>query len=79
MISSSWVMLVFSLWVGMLGGTLYVKAFSLIRRQAAPRLREFSLGVASVADTTGIVVSTLVSTGLEVGLNRYRRRKGLNI
>lgn len=77
-VKSSWVVLVVSLWVGMLGGTLYVKAFSLIRKQAKPHLREFSLGVASVADTTGIVLSSAVSSALEVSLNRYRARKGLN-
>lgn len=43
--------------VGLLGGAVYVGAFSLIGAEVEPSLREFALGAASVADSVGIAVA----------------------
>lgn len=63
--------LVATVWVGLLGGALYVNAFRLIRAKSAPNMREFFLSVASVADTTGIVLASFVSLALEKAINQH--------
>eukprot|EP01104_Vermistella_antarctica_P008834 TRINITY_DN2247_c0_g1_i1.p1 TRINITY_DN2247_c0_g1~~TRINITY_DN2247_c0_g1_i1.p1 ORF type:complete len:121 (+),score=11.49 TRINITY_DN2247_c0_g1_i1:384-746(+) len=49
---------------GLLGGLTYANAFWQISHQVDPRYREYSMGVASVADTCGIVMAAVGSIGL---------------
>ena len=57
-------------YVGLLGGAVYVNAFTLISKQVAPEYVEFSLSAASVADTFGIILS--VVTGLYIQCEMYK-------
>lgn len=41
---------------GLLGGAVYVNAFTLICSEVAPARQEFALSAASVADSFGIVL-----------------------
>lgn len=70
---SPWPVLGLVFWEGLLGGATYVNAFAMIREsdKLEPQLREFSLGVASVADTCGIVSAAMLSLWLECALNRH--------
>uniref|UniRef100_S4RAQ4 Battenin n=1 Tax=Petromyzon marinus TaxID=7757 RepID=S4RAQ4_PETMA len=52
-----WLALPIILWEGLLGGAAYVNTFLNISAERDKRRREFSLGVASVADTLGIALS----------------------
>ncbi|EIE19722.1 hypothetical protein COCSUDRAFT_54594 [Coccomyxa subellipsoidea C-169] len=44
---------------GLLGGAVYVNAFTLLSREVEPRLREFSLAAASLADSVGIALADI--------------------
>ena len=46
---------------GLLGGAVYVNAFTLIAREVEPQYREFSLGAASVADSAGIALADVAA------------------
>lgn len=71
-IPSPWVVLCFVVVVGLFGGACYVNAFRQISEDMKdPRLREFSLGVASVADTLGIVLASITAIFLECELDKY--------
>lgn len=48
---------VFAFYEGLLGGGCYVNAFSRIRKETDPKHCEFSLGIASVADSFGITLA----------------------
>ena len=78
-VDSSWLVLLFVFWEGLLGGAVYVNGFATIRERAKPEYREFSLGVASVADTSGIVAASLLSTWLEPALNAFRTSNRLPV
>ena len=45
--------------VGLLGGAVYVNAFTLVSRHVQQGMVEMSLSAASVADTSGIMLSAL--------------------
>jgi battenin len=49
------------LYEGLLGGGTYVNAFYRISKEVAPEYKEFSMGVASCADSTGIAIAGGVS------------------
>ena len=55
---------------GLLGGFVYVNAFTLISREVAPPLVELSLTATSVADTLGILAADL--TGLVIQKALYQ-------
>ncbi|PRW51162.1 Batten s disease Cln3 isoform A [Chlorella sorokiniana] len=42
---------------GLLGGAVYVNAFTLISKEVPPQYREFSLGAASLADSLGVALA----------------------
>jgi len=46
--------------VGLMGGAVYVGAFTLISAEVEGPLREFALAAASVADSVGIAVADVV-------------------
>lgn len=77
MMPAAWMVLFLVFWEGLLGGCVYVNGFRLIKERKRPDLREFSLGFASVADTFGIVIASLLSLWLEPTLRTYRRRHHL--
>mmetsp|Transcript_77792 Transcript_77792/g.223393 ORF Transcript_77792/g.223393 Transcript_77792/m.223393 type:complete len:345 (+) Transcript_77792:501-1535(+) len=47
--------------VGLLGGGVYVNAFTLINKEVDPDLREMALSSACVADSTGILLADIMS------------------
>jgi battenin len=53
----NWMLLLLAGVAGLLGGAVYVNAFTLISREVEPQYREFSLGAASVADSAGIAIA----------------------
>ena len=44
---------------GLLGGAVYVNAFTLLAKEVEPSLREFSLSAASLADSVGIALGDI--------------------
>lgn len=56
----SWWLLAPALFVGFLGGGVYVGAFSLIAQEQDPAYVELALSSASVADTFGIIVADIL-------------------
>lgn len=52
--------------VGLLGGGVYVNAFTLISKSIDPRYREFSLGAASLGDSLGIAFADVVGILIQV-------------
>eukprot|EP01138_Halocafeteria_seosinensis_P009259 gb/GECG01009462.1/.p1 GENE.gb/GECG01009462.1/~~gb/GECG01009462.1/.p1 ORF type:complete len:496 (+),score=44.55 gb/GECG01009462.1/:1-1488(+) len=71
------VVLLLVLWEGLLGGACYVNAFRRIAEDVSAELKEFSLGVASIADSFGIALASLVAIGIESGLKNFRHDHGL--
>lgn len=61
---SIWIVLVLISVEGLLGGSAYVNTFYQIKQQVEEQYAEFSLGVASVADSTGIVIAGFSSIPL---------------
>ena len=57
-------------YVGLLGGAVYVNAFTLISKNVEPQFVEFSLSAASVADTFGILASVI--SGLYIQCAMYK-------
>lgn len=51
---------------GLLGGAVYVNAFTLLSREVEPRLREFSLAAASLADSVGIALADICGVLIQV-------------
>jgi hypothetical protein len=51
---------------GLLGGAVYVNAFTLLSREVEPRLREFSLAAASLADSVGIALADITGILIQV-------------
>lgn len=54
---SFWIVVVVVLYEGLLGGAAYVNTFYRISKDVAPRHREFSLRIASLADSAGIALA----------------------
>ena len=51
---------------GLLGGAVYVNAFTLISRDVDPWRREFSLGAASLGDSLGIAFADIAGILIQV-------------
>ncbi|XP_049514494.1 battenin-like isoform X2 [Dermacentor silvarum] len=58
---SFWIVVVVVLYEGLLGGAAYVNTFYRISKDVAPQHREFSLRIASLADSTGIALAGAVA------------------
>merc|ERR1740123_1628510 len=56
----NWMLIVPALFVGLMGGGVYVGAFCLIAREQDPRYVELALTSASLADTFGIVIADVL-------------------
>ena len=63
-----WALLIPAFGVGLLGGAVYVNAFTLIDREIEPAYREFALTTASVADSIGIITADVTSMFLQACL-----------
>ena len=57
---------------GLCGGSVYVNAFYMISENVSEEVREFSLGIASVADSFGIVLAGLISAHIHNALCHLR-------
>ena len=55
---------------GLLGGAVYVNAFTLISRHVDPLLREFSLAAASLGDSLGIAFADIAGILIQVSIAR---------
>ncbi|XP_014661444.1 PREDICTED: battenin-like [Priapulus caudatus] len=55
------IILIVVLFEGLMGGGAYVNCFYAIREEVAPEVREFSLAVASVSDSTGTCLAGFLS------------------
>ena len=53
---------------GLLGGAVYVNAFTLLAKEVEPSLREFSLAAASLADSVGIAMADICGILVQVWL-----------
>lgn len=58
---SFWIVVVIVLYEGLLGGAAYVNTFYRISKDVAPQHREFSLRIASLADSTGIALAGAIA------------------
>ncbi|KAL5475116.1 hypothetical protein EMCRGX_G027174 [Ephydatia muelleri] len=63
-IPSFWITIFIILFEGLMGGAVYANAFYYITKQVPAANREFSMGVAAVADSTGIVTAGFASIGI---------------
>lgn len=68
---NDWSVVVLCFLVGLQGGAVYVGGFTLISREVAPHLREFSLSAASLADSFGIVVADICAIFIQRALYTY--------
>ena len=66
-------LLLFSLWEGLLGGGCYVNGMHQMTKLLPAPHREFALSVVAVANTGGILAAGIVATGLEQALLRHLR------
>ncbi|KAI3387075.1 hypothetical protein SNEBB_000640 [Seison nebaliae] len=55
------IIFIFIFWEGLLGGSAYVNTFYQIREKFSADIREYCLGVASLGDSFGIVLSGILS------------------
>ncbi|XP_069141526.1 battenin-like [Argopecten irradians] len=60
-IPSIWIVLAIVLYEGLLGGAAFVNTFFRISKKVEPEYREFSMGVATMADSIGIAVAGAVT------------------
>ncbi|XP_073253532.1 battenin-like [Porites lutea] len=72
---SVWIMFVIILYEGLLGGACYVNAFYRISKEIKQEYREFSMGVASMADSCGIALAGAVALPTHNALCSYWRSK----
>eukprot|EP00794_Sanderia_malayensis_P019299 gene19299-21221_t len=63
-IPNVWITLGISLFEGLVGGAVYVNAFYRVSTEVESKYREFSMGAASMADSTGITLAGLVAIQL---------------
>ena len=56
---------------GLLGGAVYVNAFTQIAVKTPPRLKELAIATASLADNVGIVASNVAGLAIQACLFKY--------
>jgi len=72
---SVWIMFVIVLYEGLLGGACYVNAFYRISQEVPQEHREFSMGVASMADSCGIALAGATALPTHNAFCSYWRKK----
>ncbi|XP_057306909.1 battenin-like [Hydractinia symbiolongicarpus] len=71
-VPSLWIMLIVIFVEGLCGGAVYVNAFYLISENVDKGIREFSMGVASVADSFGIALAGGIAIPIHDSLCRLK-------
>jgi len=71
-VPSFWITLAIVLIEGFCGGAVYVNAFYMITENVKVEVREFCMGVASVADSLGIVVAGVIATPIHNSLCKIK-------
>lgn len=71
-IPTIWITILLILYEGLLGGLCYVNAFYSIYNEVPAHRREYSLGLASVSDSFGIVVAGVLSTFIHNYICKFR-------
>lgn len=71
-IPSIWITIILILYEGLLGGACYVNAFYAIYNEVPAHHREYSLGLASVSDSFGIVLAGILSTFIHNYICKFR-------
>ncbi len=66
-----WTLLVPAFCVGLIGGAVYIGVFALIAEEVKPELKEYSMGVAIIANTIGILASNVCGVYVQKGLYSY--------
>jgi battenin len=61
--------------VGLVGGAVYVGAFALIAEEVPPELKEFSMSVAIIADSIGILAANVSGLWIEQSLYAFHHIK----
>ena len=61
---------------GLLGGAVYVNAFTLLSRRVEPGLREFSLAAVSLADSVGVALADVAGVIIQGCLFRVNGLPG---
>ena len=72
----SWSLLVPCLCTGLLGGAVYVNAFTLISQDVMPQHKELSLAAASVADSSGIAIADVAGILIQGCLFKWNNLPG---
>lgn len=75
-IPSVYIVFLIIFWEGLLGGAVYVNAFSEILENVPEGDREFSLGATSVSDSGGICIAGVVGMAMEVWLCNWQVVRG---
>lgn len=75
-LSSVWAIFGIFFWAGLLGGAVYVNAFAKISDEVEEDEREFSLSATTVADSSGILVASIVAMALEPAICDYQVAHG---
>ena len=66
-----WSLLAPAFCVGLIGGAVYIGVFALIAEEVKPELKEFSMGVAIIANTIGILASNVCGLYVQKFLYEY--------
>ena len=74
-IPSVWITFVVILIEGLCSGAVYVNAMYSINEEVTKDYREFSMGVASAADTSGIFFASFMAIPIHLELCRFKLRK----
>ena len=67
----NWTLLIPAFCVGLIGGAVYIGVFALIAEEVKPELKEYSMGVAIIANTVGILASNVCGVYVQKGLYSY--------
>ena len=66
-----WTLLIPAFCVGLIGGAVYIGVFALIAEEVKPELKEFSMSVAIIANTIGILMSNICGVYVQKELYKY--------
>ena len=75
---SVWLIFAIFFWTGLLGGAVYVNAFAKISDEVEDSEREFSLSATAVADSTGILLASIIAIALEPAVCGFQKAHGRN-
>lgn len=71
-----WLLLLFALYEGLLGGLLYVNTFLSVSEEVPKGKREFSMGCVGISDSFGIMIAGCINWWLEQHLCQYQVNHG---